>query len=48
MPVVRSLARPIHGIARQNGRFQLRGHFGQKTSIDIAFRLSHRLCDMVR
>ena len=31
-----------------NGRFQIRGHFGQKTSIDVAFRLGHRLCDMVR
>ena len=31
-----------------NGRFQLRGHFGKLTSRDVAFRLCHRLCDMVR
>ena len=31
-----------------NGRFQLRGHFWAYTSIDVAFRLCHRLYDTVR
>ena len=31
-----------------NERFQLRGYFEQQTSIDVAFRLGHRLCGMVR
>ena len=29
MGLVRSISRPIHGIARQMGSFNLRGHFGQ-------------------
>ena len=32
--------------SKANGRFQLRGHFGQYISIDVAFCLGHR--DMVR
>ena len=42
MGVLRSISRPIHR------GFQLREPFGQYTSIDVAFRLGHHLCDMVR
>ena len=48
MGVMRSISSTIRGIARQMGASNEEGIFGQWTSIDEAFRLGHRLCDMVR